>query len=132
MAYNNKKVGMFDLSVILIVLVVCIMAFAEAFGISPNYYSDQKSGHITSLSHQGMFADTYGGVLDMGGLRKELDSEGNGTIVPNTINFSVSDPAVFEILKKKEEAGEYVTLVYTKWLVHPFPAGSNYIIKEVK
>lgn len=98
----------------------------------PNYSDGEKSGYITSLSKKGIMFKTWEGSMNMGGMRKEVDSEGIAHMVPNTFEFTVHDEKIVKELTSKMETGGFVTLLYDKWLVHPFSVDSPYIIKGIK
>lgn len=116
---------------IIIAVIIGIVIFGKIFGIMPDYSAGEKSGYITSFTHKGIMIKTYEGEMNMGGMRKETDAEGKIHIVPNTFKFTVTDESLINDLKHKTEEGEFVTLNYSAWLVHPWYYDSPYIIKEI-
>lgn len=81
-------------------------------------YSDGvKAGTVTQFSHKGYFCKTWEGQLLMGGLRKETQRTSDGkstfdTMVANTMDFTVEDPALVPVIQAALESGDRVQLAY--------------------
>lgn len=122
----------FDFQFSAVFLLLMVILVGKTIGIMPNYSEGEKSGYITSFSKKGVVKKTWEGSMNMGGMRKEVDSEGMSHLVPNTVEFTVTDDTLAKIIADKVEGGNFVTLHYDEWLIHPFYFGSPYIIKDVK
>lgn len=99
---------------------------------APNYSEGSRVGVVTKLSYKGLIWKSWEGSLNQGGTRTEYDGEGNSSIVPNAIDFNVSDPAVLAQIKEAAANGRPVELFYTQWFFHPFTISNSHVIVGVK
>lgn len=91
-------------------------------------YSDGlKVGTLTKVTKKGVIFKTYEGQMNLGG----MVSDGDGGMVANVFNFSITDEKIFN--KLKESQGKRVKLKYLQYLKVPINVGStSYIIQEVQ
>ena len=118
---NFRKVifiSLLSISVIfLLFLFICGMSYSDG----------TRSGVLTKISRKGFIFKTFEGDLNIGGF-----TDGNGTIMPNTIfKFSVHDAPTYK--KLQELQGKRVVISYDQVIKNFFWQGeTDYFITEVR
>lgn len=117
-------------SVTSILLVLAVVVAGVPGGIGKGYSSGARTGTITKLSYKGIFIKSYEGEMNMGGLRKKSNGNGNITTVANTFSFSVNDPETVKIIEAALDSGEPIKLSYDAYLVKPFGFETPFLITK--
>lgn len=112
----------------LVIVFISLLAiwFIYYFICGWTFSEGTRSGVLTKISRKGFVFKTYEGDLNVGGF-----SQGDGTIMPNTIfNFSVDDKSVYQQLEAAQ--GKKVILHYKERIKSFFWQGeTNYFIYQV-
>ena len=114
------KIGLNATLSILFIVFLSVLSFASI----PYTYSDGvKTGSITKFTKRGLIFKTWEGQLNLGG----MTSDGDGGMVANVWNFSVTDDKLAEQL---QSAQGRVSLKYDQHILVPIHEGStSYIAK---
>lgn len=95
------------------------LVIATSFTSIPYEYSNgTKGGSLTKFTQKGLIFKTWEGQLNLGG----MVTNGDGGMVANVWNFSVTDPA---IISKLQKAKGRVELDYSQKLLVPINQGST-------
>lgn len=81
------------------------------------YSSGQRAGLVVKLSKRGFICKTWEGEMNLGGMVRRSNADGNATTAVNTWAFTVEDDNLAKRIVAKMDAGETVTLVYREELV---------------
>jgi hypothetical protein len=110
-------------------LIMFVFAGSSCVGGCDRGYSEGvRSGQVIKFSRKGVAYKSYEGSLNLGGMSKDSD----GSLTPNTWEFTVIDPAVVKQVSEAQESGQHVSLHYVQWLVSPLSMGSEYEVDEVR
>ena len=109
---NNRKSGftLIELLVAIVFAVVTIGIFAAAVGNVVGTSDGKRVGVLTKFSHKGLFIKSYEGELNMGGVRNNVNSKGERSMVANVWEFSCSNPQMAE--KLENLVGKEVIIKY--------------------
>jgi hypothetical protein len=110
----------------LLIMGMVITTFTR--GAFPNYSEGERSGTVYKLSHKGLIFKSYEGEMNLGGMA----ADANGSMVANTFQFSVRDPAVVAKINEAATSGKRVTLSYTQYAIGPVTLSTPYVIIGVK
>jgi hypothetical protein len=109
---NNRKSGftLIELIVTIVFAAVAIGIFAAAVGNVVGTSDGKRVGVLTKFSHKGLFIKSYEGELNMGGVRNNVNSKGESSVVANVWEFSCSNPQMAE--KLENMVGKEVVIKY--------------------
>lgn len=109
---NNRKSGftLIELIVTIVFAAVAIGIFAAAVGNFVGTSDGKRVGVLTKFSHKGLFIKSYEGELNMGGVRNNVNSKGESSVVANVWEFSCSNPQMAE--KLENLVGKEVVIKY--------------------
>ena len=109
---NNRKFGftLIELGVTLVFAAFAIGIFAGAVGNFVGTSDGKRVGVLTKFSHKGLFIKSYEGELNMGGVRNNVNSKGESSVVANVWEFSCSNPQMAE--KLENLVGKEVVIKY--------------------
>ena len=109
---NNRKSGftLIELVVTIVFAAVAIGIFAAAVGNVVGTSDGKRVGVLTKFSHKGLFIKSYEGELNMGGVRNNVNSKGESSVVANVWEFSCSNPQMAE--KLENLVGKEVVIKY--------------------
>jgi hypothetical protein len=109
---NNRKFGftLIELGVTIVFAAVAIGIFAAAVGNVVGTSDGKRVGVLTKFSHKGLFIKSYEGELNMGGVRNNVNSKGERSMVANVWEFSCSNPQMAE--KLENLVGKEVVIKY--------------------
>ena len=109
---NNRKSGftLIELLVAIVFAAVTIGIFAAAVGNVVGTSDGKRVGVLTKFSLKGLFIKSYEGELNMGGVRNNVNSKGERTVVANVWEFSCSNPQMAE--KLENLVGKEVIIKY--------------------
>ena len=105
-----------------------------------DYSEGDRIGTVVKLSQRGFFCKTWEGQMYLGGMRKQTDThvDGNGraystsSMVANTFDFTVENPALVTVLLTALETAEPVRVKYRQELVTFCRSDSdNYFVEQV-
>lgn len=108
----NRKFGftLIELGVTIVFAAVAIGIFAGAIGNVVGTSDGKRVGVLTKFSHKGLFIKSYEGELNMGGVRNNVNSKGESSVVANVWEFSCSNPQMAE--KLENLVGKEVVIKY--------------------
>lgn len=112
---NNRKFG-FTLIELVVTIVFAAVAigifgiFAAAVGNVVGTSDGKRVGVLTKFSQRGLFIKSYEGELNMGGVRNNVNSKGESSVVANVWEFSCSNPQMAE--KLENLVGKEVVIKY--------------------
>ena len=112
---NNRKFG-FTLIELVVTIVFAAVAigifgiFAAAVGNVVGTSDGKRVGVLTKFSHKGLFIKSYEGELNMGGVRNNVNSKGESSVIANVWEFSCSNPQMAE--KLENLVGKEVVIKY--------------------
>lgn len=108
----NRKFGftLIELGVTLVFAAFAIGIFAGAIGNVVGTSDGKRVGVLTKFSHKGLFIKSYEGELNMGGVRNNVNSKGESSVVANVWEFSCSNPQMAE--KLENLVGKEVVIKY--------------------
>ena len=97
----NRKSGftLIELLVAIVFAVVAIGIFLAAVGNVAGTSDGKRVGVLTKFSNKGVFIKSYEGELNMGGVRNNVNSKGERSMVANVWEFSCSNPQMAEKLE---------------------------------
>lgn len=109
---NNRKYGftLIELGVTIVFAAVAIGIFAAAVGNVVGTSDGKRVGVLSKFSHKGLFIKSYEGELNMGGVRNNVNSKGESSVVANVWEFSCSNPQMAE--KLESLVGKEVVIKY--------------------
>lgn len=109
---NNRKSGftLIELTVAIVFAAITIGIFAAAVGKVVGTSDGKRIGVLTKFSHKGLFIKSYEGELNMGGIRNNVNSKGERSVVANVWEFSCSNPQMAE--KLENLVGKEVVIKY--------------------
>lgn len=109
---NNRKSGftLIELLVAIVFAAVTIGIFAAAVGNVVGTSDGKRVGVLTKFSHKGLFIKSYEGELNTGGVRNNVNSKGERSMVANVWEFSCSNPQMAE--KLENLVGKEVIIKY--------------------
>lgn len=109
---NNRKYGftLIELGVTIVFAAVAIGIFAAAVGNVVGTSDGKRVGVLSKFSHKGLFIKSYEGELNMGGVRNNVNSKGESSVVANVWEFSCSNPQMAE--KLENLVGKEVVIKY--------------------
>ena len=109
---NNRKFGftLIELGVTIVFAAVAIGIFAAAVGNVVGTSDGKRVGVLTKFSHKGLFIKSYEGELNMGGVRNNVNSKGESSVVANVWEFSCSNAQMAE--KLENLVGKEVVIKY--------------------
>ena len=109
---NNRKSGftLIELLVAIVFAIVTIGIFAAAVGNVVGTSDGKRVGVLTKFSHKGLFIKSFEGELNMGGVRNNVNSKGERSMVANVWEFSCSNPQMAE--KLENLVGKEVVIKY--------------------
>ena len=109
---NNRKSGftLIELVITIVFAAVAIGIFAAAVGNVVGTSDGKRVGVLTKFSHKGLFIKSYEGELNMGGVRNNVNSKGESSVVANVWEFSCSNPHMAE--KLENMVGKEVVIKY--------------------
>lgn len=109
---NNRKFGftLIELGVTIVFAAVAIGIFVAAVGNVVGTSDGKRVGVLTKFSHKGLFIKSYEGELNMGGVRNNVNSKGESSVVANVWEFSCSNPQMAE--KLENLVGKEVVIKY--------------------
>ena len=109
---NNRKSGftLIELLVAIVFAAVAIGIFAAAVGNVVGTSDGKRVGVLTKFSHKGLIIKSYEGELNMGGVRNNVNSKGERSMVANVWEFSCSNPQMAE--KLENLVGKEVVIKY--------------------
>ena len=109
---NNRKFGftLIELGVTLVFAAFAIGIFVAAVGNFVGTSDGKRVGVLTKFSHKGLFIKSYEGELNMGGVRNNVNSKGESSVVANVWEFSCSNPQMAE--KLENLVGKEVVIKY--------------------
>ena len=109
---NNRKSGftLIELVVAIVFAAVTIGIFAAAVGKVVGTSDGKRVGVLTKFSHKGLFIKSYEGELNTGGVRINVNSKGERSMVANVWEFSCSNPQMAE--KLESLIGKEVVIKY--------------------
>ena len=109
---NNRKSGFtyIELFVAIFWAVVAIGIFVAAVGNVAGTSDGKRVGVLTKFSNKGLFIKSYEGELNMGGVRNNVNSKGERSMVANVWEFSCSNPQMAE--KLENLIGKEVVIKY--------------------
>ena len=112
---NNRKFG-FTLIELVVTIVFAAVAigifgiFAAAVGNVVGTSDGKRVGVLTKFSQKGLFIKSYEGELNMGGVRNNVNSKGESSVIANVWEFSCSNPQMAE--KLENLVGKEVVIKY--------------------
>ena len=109
---NIRKSGftLIELVVAIVFAAVTIGIFAAAVGNVVGTSDGKRVGVLTKFSHKGLIIKSYEGELNMGGVRNNVNSKGERSMVANVWEFSCSNPQMAE--KLENLVGKEVVIKY--------------------
>lgn len=109
---NNRKFGftLIELVVTIVFAAVAIGIFAAAVGNVVGTSDGKRVGVLSKFSHKGLFIKSYEGELNMGGVRNNVNSKGESSVIANVWEFSCSNPQMAE--KLENLVGKEVVIKY--------------------
>ena len=109
---NNRKSGftLIELLVAIVFAAVTIGILAAAVGNVVGTSDGKRVGVLTKFSHKGLFIKSYEGELNTGGVRNNVNSKGERSMVANVWEFSCSNPQMAE--KLENLVGKEVIIKY--------------------
>ena len=100
-------------------------------GCGSQYSDGDRVGTVTKFSNKGLVCKTWEGEMAMENFVSSTDSDGK-SIMTNTFDFTVSDPAIVPQIQDALNKGERVDLHYDqKILNNPCTTSSGYFITKV-
>ena len=112
---NNRKFGfsLIELGVTIVFAAVAIGIFgifAAAVGNAVGTSDGKRVGVLSKFSQKGLIIKSYEGELNMGGIRNNVNSKGERSMVANVWEFSCSNPQMAE--KLENLVGKEVVIKY--------------------
>jgi hypothetical protein len=109
---NNRKSGFTLIEIIVTIAsaAIAVGIFAAAIGNVVGTSDGKRVGVLTKFSHKGLFIKSYEGELNMGGVRNNVNSKGESSVVANVWEFSCSNPQMAE--KLENLVGKEVVIKY--------------------
>jgi hypothetical protein len=98
-------------------------------GVNPHYSDGVRAGTVTKLSNKGLIWKSWEGELLVGGMRESSDGK---SMVPNIMEFNVSDPSIIEKLQSAIDSGQKVVLTYNQWFISPIWIENDHVIVSIK
>lgn len=95
----------------------------------PNYSEGEWTGTVVKLSKKGLIFESWEGMVNIGGLRRDFDGERMQTVA-NSYEFNVQSPTVVETIKKAMDSGQRVRLTYRQWAIAPPTISNDHVVIE--
>lgn len=113
-------------------IILSLAAMVSLSACAPDYSEGSRVGVVTKISRKGLFVKSWEGSLNQGGMRSQTDSNGHVSMVPNVLDFNVSDPEVLAKIQEAAKSGKTVELVYKQWFLAPLSIENDHVIIDVK
>lgn len=121
---------MLDPRTIVRTIALCVLTLSLA-ACMPNYSDGSRVGTVTKLSYKGLIWKSWEGEMVMGGVRQNQDENGNLNTVANVFAFNV-DPDAVEKVRKAQESGRPVKLIYRQWWLSPLTIQNDHVVIDVQ
>ena len=109
---NKNNRGFISVEALTTTFISLVAVVVVAAGISKDLTTadGKRVGVLTKFSHKGLFIKSYEGELNMGGVRNNVNSKGESSVVANVWEFSCSNPQMAE--KLENLVGKEVVIKY--------------------
>ena len=109
---NKNNRGFISVEALTTTFISLVAVVVVAAGISKvlTTADGKRVGVLTKFSHKGLFIKSYEGELNMGGVRNNVNSKGESSVVANVWEFSCSNPQMAE--KLENLVGKEVVIKY--------------------
>lgn len=90
-------------------------------------YSDgERAGYVIKFSNKGFVCKTWEGTMNLGGISRANDSDGNATLVATTFDFTITDkqPDLVKLFKDAVSNGKRVKVTYNQ-IAFPDPCTTD-------
>jgi hypothetical protein len=111
-------------------LIITAISIALLSACAPNYSEGSRIGVVTKISKKGLIYKSWEGSLNQGGTKTVATKDGS-MVVPNAMDFNVSDPEVLKQILDVARSGATVELEYTEWAIAPPSIDNTYVITKV-